>query len=293
MGVCKEGMDSRKSISLVLNGKRLEVKLSRLLVLTGILALLILTFFISWKEVFERFKEINVPMLILPVMFTCGFLLAEAVRLRLILGFPSLEKLIQVFTLSRLLGVATVHTAGEVLLLGGLKLERVPIKTATVSILRLRILDLSTILIVIGFFGKSLFYVFILILACLLLVGILWKLRDFPYLREVILSSLFMYLFFGLSVVSSAKAVGINVGEFELIRASVVGVLSQVLPLSPLGLGTRDLSLIGMLSSLGVSREEALVFSWVEFIAVSFVSSFSLFTVALIWERLKRWQGGL
>jgi len=286
-------MDSRKSISIVLNGRKLELKIYRILALTGILALVILTFFISWKEVFERFKEINVPMLILPITFTCGFLLSEGLRLRFILGFPLLEKLIQVFSLSRLVGVATVHAAGEALLLGGLKLGGIPIKTAGHVIIKLRILDLSVILIVIGLFGNSSFYILILILACLLLVGILWKLRGFPYLREVILSSLFMYLFFGLSVISSAKAVGINVGEFELIRASVVGVLSQCLPLSPLGLGTRDLSLIGMLSGVGVPREQALVFSWVEFIAVSAVSSASLCAGSFIWERLKRWQNGL
>ncbi len=125
------------------------------------------------------------------------------------------------------------------------------------------------------------------------MVLVLWKLRDFQYPREVILISLFMYFFVGLSVISSAKAVGINVGEFELIRASVVGVLSQCLPLSPLGLGTRDLSLIGMLSQLGVSREQALVFSWVEFIAVSLVAGASICIAGFLWERLKRWQGGL
>jgi len=270
------------------------LRIGRILALTGVLSLLILTFFISWKEVFERFKEINVPMLILPIMFTCCFLLLEALRLRFVLLVPDpLEKLIQVFSFSRMIGVGTVHTAGEGVLVGGLKLIGIPIKTAGHAIVRLRILDLSAILIVTGLFGKGSFYVFILALGCGLVVMVLWKLRGFPYLREVILSSLFMYLFFGLSVISSAKAVGIKVSEIELIRASVVGVLSQCLPLSPLGLGTRDLSLIGMLLSLGVSREEALVFSWVEFIAVSGVSSASLCAVSFIWERLKRLQGGL
>lgn len=287
-------MDYRKGISVVLNGKRLEVKPSRVLALTGILALVILTFFISWKEVLVRFKEINVPMLTLPVMFTCGFLLLEALRLKFILLVSDpLEKLIQVFSLSRLLGVATVHTAGEAMLVGGLKLIGIPIKTAGRAIVRLRILDLSTILIVTGLFGKGSFYVFILALGCALVVLVLWKLKCFPYLREVILSSLFMYLFFGLSVLSSAKAVGINVSEIELIRASVVGVILQCLPLSPLGLGTRDLSLIGMLSGLGVSREEALVFSWVEFVVVSMVASASLCAVSFVWKRLKRWQSRL
>jgi hypothetical protein len=35
------------------------------------------------------------------------------------------------------------------------------------------------------------------------------------------------------------------------------------------------------------------VFSWVEFIAVSAVSSASLCAGSFIWERLKRWQSGL
>ncbi|HEX3036456.1 MAG TPA: hypothetical protein VHT73_15270 [Thermodesulfobacteriota bacterium] len=77
----------------------------------------------------------------------------------------------------------------------------------------------------------------------------------------MILSSLFMYLFFALSVVASAIAVGIDIGKINVIRVSAVGMLSQILPLTTLGLGTRNLILIALFSSFGISREKTLVFS--------------------------------
>ncbi len=109
-------------------------------------------FFISWKELFERFREINVLMLTLPVMFTFGFFLLEALRLRSVLlithnsSLPT-ELLIQVFGLSRLLGVILVHALGEEVLAGGLKLIGIQVKTAGRAIVSLRTLDLSGILI--------------------------------------------------------------------------------------------------------------------------------------------------
>ena len=63
--------------------------------------------------------------------------------------------------------------------------------------------------------------------------------------------------------------------------------LSQILPLTPLGLGTRDLSLIALFSSFGISREQTLVFSWVEFIVASIVSLSLVFTMGWIFEKTR------
>lgn len=66
-----------------------------------------------------------------------------------------------------------------------------------------------------------------------------------------------------------------------------MGVLSQILPLTPLGLGTRDLSLIALFSSFGISREKTLVFSWVEFIVASIVSLSLVYAMSWILEKTR------
>lgn len=96
-----------------------------------------------------------------------------------------------------------------------------------------------------------------------------------------------MYLFFALSVLTSAKAVGIDIGKVDVIRVSAVSVLSQFIPATPMGLGTRDLSLIALLSSFDVSREKALVFSWVEFIVISVLSLGLIYAASWLWEIIR------
>ena len=268
------------------NKKGLTETLKRLSPVTGIIALLVLSFFVSWKEVFARFKEVDLPYLAPSILFNTAFIVVEAIRLRYILGAYRLEKLLRVFSLSRLVAVGTIHLAGEGVLLGAFKLGGVSLKSALSAILHLRFLDLGVICLVVGIYGDTYFYFSISLIGLTLIATIIWRRRNFDSLREVILSSLFMYLFFALSVLASAKAVGIDIGKIDVIRVSAVSVLSQFLPVTPMGLGTRDLSLIALLSSFGVSKEKALVFSWIEFIAISVISLALIYSVSLIWEKL-------
>ncbi|MBI2487175.1 MAG: flippase-like domain-containing protein [Deltaproteobacteria bacterium] len=269
------------------NKKGLTANLKRLSPITGIVALLVLSFFISWNDVWQRFKEVNIPYLIPSALFTSAFVIAETLRLRWVLGTYRLEKLLRIFSLSRLVGIGTVHLAGEGILLGALKLSGFSLKSATIALLQLRCLDLGVICLVVGIYGNTYFSFSISIIGFGLIAVTIWKRRNLNYLREVILSSLFMYLFFALSVIASAKAVRIDIGKIDVIRVSAVSVLSQVLPVTPLGLGTRDLSLIALLSSFGVSREKALVFSWIEFIVVSVISLSLIYILSFIFEKMK------
>jgi uncharacterized membrane protein YbhN (UPF0104 family) len=266
--------------------KGLTATLKRLYPVTGIIALLVLSYFVSWEEVFARFKEVDLPYLAPSILFNTAFIVVEAIRFRYILGAYRLEKLLRVFSLSRLVAVGTIHLAGEGVLLGAFKLSGVSLKSALSAILHLRFLDLGVICLVVGIYGDTYFYSSISVIGLMLIATIIWRRRNFNSLREVILSSLFMYLFFALSVLMSAKAVGIDIGKIDVIRVSAVSVLSQFLPVTPMGLGTRDLSLIALLSSFGVSKEKALVFSWIEFIAISVISITLIYSVSLIWEKL-------
>jgi len=269
------------------NKKSLSVILRKVAPLSGIIALVILSFFVSWKDVWLRFKEVDLPYLFPSALFNSAFVVAETLRLRWILGYYRLERLLRIFSLSRLVGVGTVHLAGEGALFGGLKLSGVSFKSAAVAIVQLRCLDLGVLCLAVGLYGNRYLNIFLSLVGVLLILVVLWKRSDSPLLREMVLSSLFMYVFFALSVISSAKAVGIDIGKIEVIRVGAVGVLSQIVPLTPLGLGTRDVSLIALLSSFGVSREKALVFSWIEFIMVSVFSLSLLYVFSLVWERLR------
>ena len=268
------------------NRKSLTATLKHLSPITGLIALLILSYFVSWKEVFARFKEVDLPYLAPSILFNTAFIVAEAIRFRYILGAYRLEKLLRVFSLSRLVAVGTIHLAGEGVLLGAFKLGGVSLKSALSAILHLRFLDLGVICLVVGIYGDTYFYFSITVIGLILIATIIWRGRNFISLREVILSSLFMYIFFALSVLASAKAVGIDIGKIDVIRVSAVSVLSQFLPVTPMGLGTRDLSLIALLSSFGVSKEKALVFSWIEFIAISVISLTLIYLASLVWEKL-------
>lgn len=266
------------------NKKGLTSALKRLFPITGIIALLVLSYFVSWNEVMARFKDVNLPYLAPSIMFNTAFIVVEAVRLRYVIGVYRLEKLLRIFSLSRLVAIGTVHLAGEGILLGALKLSGISLKSAVSAILHLRFLDLGVICLVVGIYGNTYFNLSISIIGLVLVAAVIWRRRNFNFLREVILSSLFMYLFFALSVLASAKAVGIDIGKIDVIRVSAVSVLSQFLPLTPLGLGTRDLSLIALLSSFGVSREKALVFSWVEFIVISVIPLSLIYAASWFWE---------
>jgi uncharacterized membrane protein YbhN (UPF0104 family) len=270
-------MESRKALS---------VNLKKMAPVSGVIALVILSSFVSWKDVWLRFREVDLSYLLPSTLFNSAFVVAEVLRLRWILGYCRLERLLRIFSISRLIGIGTVHLAGEGLLFGGLKLSGVSFKSAATAIVQLRCLDLGVLCLTIGLYGDKYLNTLLSLVGALLIFLFLWKRIDSPILKEVVLGSLLMYVFFALSVLSSAKAVGIDIGKTDVIRVGAVGVLSQILPLTPLGLGTRDLSLIALLSSFGVSREKALVFSWIEFIVVSLFSLGLLYVLSLIWERL-------
>ncbi len=274
-GVGKSGMANRKSLT---------ANLKQLSPITGVVALLILSYFVSWKEVFARFREVNISYLVPSVAFNVTFIIAETIRLRYIIGAYRLERLLRIFSLSRLVSIGTVHVAGEGLLLGALKLSGISLKPAASAILHVRCLDLGVICIVVGAYGNTVLSFSLSMAGVALIAGVIWRKRSFNLLREIILSSLFMYLCFALSVLASAKAVGIDIGKIDVIRVSAVSVLSQFIPATPMGLGTRDLSLIALLSSFDVSREKALVFSWVEFIVISVLSLSLIYAVSWLWE---------
>jgi uncharacterized membrane protein YbhN (UPF0104 family) len=271
-------MDNKRGLSFILK-KSAPV--------SGIIALVVLSFFVSWKDVWVRFKEVNRLYLIPSTLFNIAFIVAETLRLKWVLGYPRLEELLRIFSLSRLIGVGTVHLAGEGALMAGLKLSGVSLKSGASAILYLRCLDLGVLCLIVGLYGTTYFNLSISLVGFGLVAFFFWNGRRFPFLGKVILSSLFMYLFFASSVIASAMAVGIEIGKINVIRVSAVGVLSQALPLTPLGLGTRDLSLIALFSSFGVPPEEALVFSWVEFIVVTIISLSLIYVMSWIWEMLK------
>lgn len=261
--------------------------LSKLAPVSGILALAVLSFFISWENVWLMFKQIEILYLLPSVAFHVAFFTAETLRFKWFLGYSRFDKLLRIFSFSRLVGIGTVHLAGEGAFIGGLRLNGVSIKSAASAMLHLRCLDLGVLCLVVGIYGTGYFNLSVSLIGFGLVLFFFWKQRNFRYLGEVTLSSLFMYLFFALSVIVSAGAVGIDIGKINVIRISAVGILSQAIPLTPLGVGTRDLSLIALLSSFGISREKALVFSWIEFIVVAVIALALVYASSLLWESLK------
>ena len=84
-------------------------------------------------------------------------------------------------------------------------------------------------------------------------------------LKSILLSfifTLFIYMIFFTQCYLLSKLININLSFMNIVFVSAIGSLVAAMPISALGLGTRDATLIYFFGKVGVAAAEAIVFSF-------------------------------
>ncbi len=93
------------------------------------------------------------------------------------------------------------------------------------------------------------------------------RIFNFKTTAVVVLLTALSYLFFFIMAILLAESIGIKVSYLLLIISVTVATLISLLPVSLAGVGTRDVSLLLMLGSLGVARETIIAYSTLHLLA--------------------------
>ncbi len=93
------------------------------------------------------------------------------------------------------------------------------------------------------------------------------KIFNLKSIAVVVFVTAFSYLFFFVMSVLLAESLGIRVNYFSLIVSVSIAALITIIPVSIAGVGTRDASLLLMLGSLGVAKEQVIAYSTLNLLA--------------------------
>lgn len=102
-------------------------------------------------------------------------------------------------------------------------------------------------------------------------------------LKLFVLNSIIFFLFF-INVNFLAKALGIQIGFIELSSVVALGAIVALIPISISGIGIREGLFVVLLSSFGVSKEEAVALSFLDNIvfAAGFIFMLHLFNKLIL-----------
>ena len=271
--------------------------------------------FVDLDMLFRIFRTVSVKYLLISYIFAICLYLGKIARIYLLLkregisvGFFSLT---QIYSYSNFLGqisnmlVSDISTAGILMLTSDKKLRITNIFVLNKIADSIAVFLFFSCLLYINFHlinnyiqvsYKKIIFVFLVLPAIaagiffflrskfLLFAKDLWRTTR-NYLSTAFLFSIFTYFCYAMGAINEAKALGIDISTSFLLLNYILGSLITILPISVAGIGTRDLSLIALLSLVNVSSEKAIALSSIGFIIIPFLSIALIYTASFIGSR--------
>tara|TARA_B100001250_G_C19817562_1_gene799602 strand:+ start:16923 stop:17765 length:843 start_codon:yes stop_codon:yes gene_type:complete len=264
---------------------------SKYLQIIGLIIFIGIIIRIDRDQLFEIIKQSNISSLIFAFIFLFLFNLIKSLRWHILVKITHLKpKIIEswkLYNIGLFFGIITPAKLGELGKIAFLKNEGVDAKVGFKLVLIDRFADIVVILFlsILGFgivFNIDYeFVVFIIFLYMLVLFFILkskiliQKIFSPLFISNFLLSLVLLYtfiswFFYFLWCVNIAWCVNIEVNVFVLISAfTITGIISS-LPIAPAGLGTRDLSLLTLLSIYNVNHSQIVALSMLMFVSILF-----------------------
>lgn len=275
----------------------------------------ILIKFVDLDMLFRTFRTVSIKYLLISYIFAVFLYLGKISRIYFLLRKEGISvrffSLMQIYSYSNFLGqmsnmlVSDISTAGILMLTSDKKLRITNIFVLNKIADSIAVFLLFSCLLYINFhlinnYIEVSYKKLILVLLALpvIAVGIFFLLRSKfvlfvkdlwrttrNYLFIAFLFSVFTYFCYAMGAINEAKALGIDISASFLLLNYILGSLITILPISIAGIGTRDLSLIALLSLVNVSSEKVIALSSIGFIIIPFLSIVLIYTASLIGSR--------
>lgn len=99
---------------------------------------------------------------------------------------------------------------------------------------------------------------------------------------QALIYAIFIYLFYTLSAMCDAEALGLDTPKSYILLGYMIGSLVTILPISIAGIGTREMLFIFLLNLSHVSPEKAVALSALGFLIIPYLSLFGIYVMSLI-----------
>jgi glycosyltransferase 2 family protein len=99
---------------------------------------------------------------------------------------------------------------------------------------------------------------------------------------QALFYAVFIYLFYSLSAICDAKALGLDTPKSYILLGYMMGSLVSILPISIAGIGTREILFIFLLGFSHVNPEKAVALSALGFIFIPYLSLFGIYVMSLM-----------
>jgi glycosyltransferase 2 family protein len=286
--------------------------LRRLPLLIGPLLLVyIFVRYIDVKEFAGIYANASLPFLALSWLFNTMLMLGKVHRIHYFMKRSTVP--VDFFNLSRMyvhanfLGQISNFLVSDMVNAGTLMLQSGKRTRISNIFIFCRISDLFSVFllfaiflavnrrIVSGYMELNLRPLFIFICATLLLIpialffrkGLRMVLKDMGEMMrgaawQALMYAIFIYLFYSLSAICDAEALGLDTPKSYILLGYMMGSLVSVLPISVAGIGTRELLFIFLLNLCHVSPERAVALSALGFLIVPYLSLLGIYLMSLM-----------